>query len=163
MAEIYALCDPVSGEVRYIGKANDARARLRTHQRDARRRDTPVYRWMRKLTTADQLPQLRVLAVTDDWRDEERRQIAAHREAGARLLNVADGGDEPFCPPEVRRANGPLAAKARGRDPLARRIWELKRELGSALRRGELKERHLAKMREAARRAPHIFGCWAGV
>jgi len=43
---IYALTDPSTGEVRYIGKANDPSARLKSHLMDSRRRNTPVYRWI---------------------------------------------------------------------------------------------------------------------
>lgn len=107
MTAIYALTDPRDGEVRYIGKANDARKRLRGHLRDARRRRTPVYNWINKLARLGLEPGMTVLVECDPecWKDEERRLIAEHRASG-RLLNVAEGGDEPHCPLEVRRRNG---------------------------------------------------------
>lgn len=105
--EIYALRDPDNGEVRYIGKANNAAKRLTTHIRDSRVRDNPVHRWIRKLGRDNKLPTITVECVaTGDWKDLERQLIAQHRADGARLLNVADGGEEPYCPLEVRRANG---------------------------------------------------------
>lgn len=104
--EIYGLVDPRDGRVRYIGKANDTRKRLAGHLRDARRRSTPVYAWVRKLGALGLKPEARVLERVegDGWKDAERRLIAEHRALGP-LLNVADGGDEPACPIEVRRAN----------------------------------------------------------
>jgi hypothetical protein len=108
--EIYALSDPRTAEIRYIGKANDAKKRLKSHLRDARHRDTPVYRWIRKLAGDGLSPSLTVLAsVETDWQRMEVGFIAEGRSMGLRLLNVADGGNEPYCPVETRRANGPKA------------------------------------------------------
>lgn len=106
LVEIYGLYDPRDGALRYIGKANNSAKRLAAHKRDAKRRDTPVYHWFRKLAASDMAPTVAVLCETDDWKAAERRLIAEHRAAGARLLNVADGGDEPYCSPVVRSANG---------------------------------------------------------
>jgi hypothetical protein len=112
--EIYALSDPRSGEIRYIGKANNAQKRLKSHLRDARHRDTPVYRWIRKLAREGFSPSVIVLAsVQDDWQRVEVGFIAEGRSMGLRLLNVADGGNEPYCPPEVRAENARRAAKSR--------------------------------------------------
>lgn len=122
MASIYALTDPKTGEVRYIGKANDPEARLKSHMRDSRRRDTPVYQWIRKHGR----PGMVVLASDcDDWRVEEIRLIAEARARGDRLLNIADGGDEPFCRPEVRAENGAKVAKKR-----SKHLWAAHRKLG---------------------------------
>jgi hypothetical protein len=117
VTDIYALVDPRSGEIRYIGKANDPRARLAQHIRDSRHRDTPVYRWVRKLLDSGLLPTMSILEVDcSDWRKSERRLIADARSRGLRLLNVADGGDEPKCPAGVRESNGRMAA-ARKSEP----------------------------------------------
>ena len=106
--EIYGLYDPNTNELRYIGKANDSKKRLASHLRDARRRDYPVYRWINKLLSKNQLPIMKVLLVTDSesWREDEKRIIKENRESGVKLLNVAEGGDEPYCSRETRAANG---------------------------------------------------------
>jgi hypothetical protein len=111
MVEIYALCDPSTMEIRYVGKANNAAKRLASHMRASRDRKTPVYAWIRKHGT----PALKVLLVCEDehWCDYERRIIAGFRDSGVRLLNVADGGDEPKCSLETRRNNGRIVAKLR--------------------------------------------------
>lgn len=98
---VYGLYDKV-GNLRYIGKANNAENRLASHMRDSVRRDTPVYRWIRK----NGKPEMRILELDcADWKESERRLIAEARASGARLLNVAEGGDEPHCSIEVRRKN----------------------------------------------------------
>ena len=125
---IYALADPATGEIRYIGKANKPEERLKTHLRDAKRRSTPVYCWLRKLAAQGAQPVMRVLEWSCDWVEAERRLIAQHREAGARLLNVAEGGNEPACSKAQRAINGAVAAAKR--NPA---IWRYHRHLGSML------------------------------
>lgn len=107
VCEIYALKDPESGSVRYIGKANDSAKRLKSHLQDSKRRKTPVYCWIQKLEKAGKTPSVEVLLVCekDAWPEYETRLIAEYRAAGAALLNVADGGDEPSMSAEQRRKN----------------------------------------------------------
>lgn len=129
MPEIYALIDPRDGAIRYIGKANDSRKRLVKHLADARRRRTPVYDWINMLAKLGMRPTFQVLEVADDWVEAERRLIAEARDRGERLLNVADGGDEPYCPPEVRSAN---ARNATAKRPPY--IWKFLIWAGGAIR-----------------------------
>lgn len=126
---IYGLFDD-AGRLRYIGKANDPEARLKGHMRDARRRDTPLYRWIRKNGT----PQMRVIAREDDWRWAERVLVAGFRAQGCDLLNVAEGGDEPHCPTEVRARNGRDNARAVHDDPARKAEWRRKHMAGCARR-----------------------------
>ena len=157
--EIYALCDPVSGEIRYVGKANCSVKRLTGHLRDAKRKDTPVCRWIRKLGISSLVPALQILETVpaSEWKDAERRLIGLHRAAGTRLLNVADGGDQPFCPLEVRQRNGRgNAASIHGAhaDPKRKAMWKLLQSLGVSLKKGWASEASKEKMRQH----PDIFG-----
>jgi len=95
MAAVYALCDPVTREIRYIGKTVvKPRDRLRRHVWDALKggTDWPVSRWIRKIS---QDPALLILEECD--RDvaprAEQVWIAWGRRVGLRLLNLTDGGD----------------------------------------------------------------------
>jgi hypothetical protein len=163
MATIYALCEPATGEVRYIGKANDAQARLKSHIRDSNRRNTPVYAWMRSLARAGRRPALRVLLDSERWQDDERRLIAEYRAAGARLLNVAEGGDEPACTPEVRVRNARRLVQALMANERLAFVQRAKRQLAMGLRQGTLPESAKATMRAAAARSPRLFGEWSSV
>ena len=149
LIEIYGLTDPRTGEVRYVGKAVCAQKRLKSHLRDARRRRTPVYDWINKLGRLGLTPGVVVLVRCEPeaWPDTERRIIAEYRASG-HLLNVADGGDEPHCPVEVRRENG--RRNARARNPV---FHELLRWLGSEIRFFRLRGREetAAKMEKAQR------------
>lgn len=154
---IYGLIDPRDGSIRYVGKANDPGKRLKGHLRECRRRNTPVYAWIRKLVGLGMSPGLRVLeADCEDWKEAERRIIAEMREGG-RLLNVADGGDEPHCPLEVRKANAKKLNAARGsradrKDGPLYGYWDMMRESGSILLRWRKmpgREAKAAKLAEA--------------
>jgi hypothetical protein len=106
--EIYGLYDPDTDELRYVGKANNAKKRLRTHayERGYRR---PVNNWVKSLIDQGKCPVMRILEVVphEQWEEAERRLIAKHRET-CKLLNLADGGAMPSQTKEQRRK----AAKA---------------------------------------------------
>lgn len=158
MVCIYGLYDS-GGELRYIGKADDPAKRLKSHLRDSIRRNTPLYAWIRKHGA----PEMRVLIKDSrDWRADERRMIAERRPSG-RLLNLADGGDQPKSTKAQLAVAGQAAAVARQSTPAKRRLWELKRALGQLLKDGCVSESTRAKMRVAAARRPDLFGAWASV
>lgn len=148
------------GRLRYIGKANDPAARLASHLRDSRRRQTPLYAWIRK----HGCPAMRLLeANCADWREAERRLIAEARARGDDLLNIADGGDEPHCSVAQRAENGRANAAKLHANPRARRVWELKKAIGTGLKRGYVSDQAKATLRLAAARATHLFGAWANI
>lgn len=133
--------------------------------RDSAKRNTPVCCWIRKLLKRGLQPEMRVNAVclTSRWQELERDVISQYRAYGARLLNIADGGDEPFCSRDVRAANGKLTAKKIHSDPDRKRLWELKRNMGELLRKGYVKEETKLKMRWLAANYPKEFGRWGSV
>ena len=162
--EIYALSDPRTGEIRYIGKANDSAARLKDHLREKRLR-TPLYAWIAKLRREGVTPAMDVQCICDTevWQEHERAVIAQGRADGLRLLNVADGGDEPHCPTEVRAENARKLNERMKADPFMARIRNIKRAVGAAIRRGDMKEENKAKLRLAAQKRPDLFGEYANL
>ena len=90
-AAIYALTDPRTGEIRYIGKANDPAKRLKNHLYASKKGRLPVNHWIRKLIKEGNIPQMVVLEWTDSWEDREIACIAQHRSSG-NLLNICEGG-----------------------------------------------------------------------
>jgi hypothetical protein len=171
IAEIYALCCPLTGEVRYVGKAMNARKRFAGHMRDANRRMTLVYLWIRTLHERGAAPILRVLERVhiEDWERREREHIAQFRTLGP-LLNMADGGNEPKCDYTTRAANGrATSAKRREYSETEARLYRNKRFIGAAyrayLKAGDLirAERLRQRMVAQARAYPHLFGCWSAL
>lgn len=162
-AQIYGLADPRTGEIKYIGKANNAETRYKGHLRDAKRRKTPVYEW---INTLEERPQLIVLAscTTEDWQSVERQIIAQYRVEGE-LLNLADGGNQPKGNPETNRLNAIKMNEHMKNDPRAKRIQFLKRSMSDFIRRAkrgdvrqEVVDRIFAKLRLAAAKNPTLFG-----
>lgn len=164
MVQIYGILDPRDGSLRYVGKANNARKRFAGHMRERRHR-TPLYNWFAKMRLAGLTPTYIVLLEcdADAWQAQEIKCIAAARTRGERLLNVAPGGDQPECPIEVRRANANNLNQARRDDPIAARLWYIKKTLSNALRDGLLSDRAKANMRMAAQKRPDLFGAWSAV
>jgi len=162
MIDIYALHDPDTNEIRYIGKANDAAKRLKSHFRDARRRRTPVYDWINSLNVNGKIPVISIIEQVDDslWKEREIFLIEHHRSIGTRLLNLALGGDEPFCPTEIRAANARKNARAVHDDPKRKLLWKRKQSLSISLKRGHIKPELRAKMKAIAQRRPDLFACW---
>ena len=112
MTSIYALRDPISNDVRYIGKtAYLPSRRLNIHLSDSREKTShlPSAKWMRKLRRSGLKPTVETLEVVNhdgDWEERERYWITFFRESGSRLLNLTDGGEGILgrvVPAEVRR------------------------------------------------------------
>lgn len=105
---IYALECPDAGVIRYIGKADDPDKRFRMHISRARTTSEAHHscRWIRSLLRSGKRPILRILECVPadrDWRDFERRHIAAALRAGLPLTNITPGGDGVIVSPDGRR------------------------------------------------------------
>ena len=88
---IYALCEPTTAEIRYIGKTTHVWHRLQSHLNDKSPRRSA--RWIRSLSGT--LPVVLILEDTteDSWKNAERKWIAHFRAIGCDLCNHTDGGD----------------------------------------------------------------------
>lgn len=106
---IYALCEPDTGEIRYIGKANDPEDRLSArygHIGSAKRgRKSHISSWIRVLLKQNKLPRLDIVMEVPRvwWPRFEKGIIARFRRAGARLVNMTDGGDGLLNPSQEVR------------------------------------------------------------
>lgn len=118
---IYALCDPRTHAVRYIGKTASLKARMRHHRHDAKRKISHLYRWWRKLNRAGVEPEVKIMqhclpgmldACEQEW-------IARGRDKGWKLCNVTEGGDgaTAWVSDEARAQQAELA-KAKWADPV---------------------------------------------
>lgn len=97
---IYALCEPDSYEVRYIGKTIESPSRRLTfHIQQAKRvGKRPVCFWLRKRMAAGIRPSvinLEVVAPGHDWAEREKYWIDFYRanSGKGRILNLTDGGE----------------------------------------------------------------------
>jgi hypothetical protein len=95
---IYALCDPVTYEVRYVGHAANIRTRFAVHRHDAHgdssRSHYYVYKWMRSLNGDPHVMVLGAPVPLLKYRVAlEREWIRYGKLLGWRLTNLTDGGE----------------------------------------------------------------------
>lgn len=95
MSCIYALIDPRTHKVRYVGKSDDPTLRLWAHLHNESRPNTHKSRWIRQLVSEGFTPQLVILerVKSEDWQTAEIKWIAHFRKAGSNLTNSTNGGD----------------------------------------------------------------------
>lgn len=92
--QIYALCDPITGEVRYIGKTiNQLHKRLSGHWRDKRKNYKT--HWINSLKEQGLKPTIKLIEICEEsnWEDRERYWIAFYRSINDRLTNWLEGGN----------------------------------------------------------------------
>lgn len=133
---IYTLSDPRTGSIRYVGKATDPTRRLSQHLRQrADQNMTPVREWVAGLALDGVKPVMSVVewCGEHEWKCREVEQIKAYRDAGNDLLNVARGGNEPFCSIETRRENG-----RRSKDHPEKWLFVMLRKMHQAVRDAKL-------------------------
>lgn len=170
VAEIYALCDPNTGAMRYIGKAKDSMARLRRHITEAKL-NRPVNVWVRGLIAQQKIPLVKVLEVVpdDQWEMAERRLIAHYRKTED-LLNLAEGGAMPSMSKEQRQKAAKATNKAR--DELApewHRFQQTKMNVSRLraqfMRKGDywFAYKLYFYMRLKAFESPHLHAEWIGI
>ena len=98
---IYALTCPDTGEVRYIGKANNPQLRLKSHiSRDNNKRSERSHKsnWIKSLMESGKYPSMIILeeVALSNWIEAEKKWIAHYRLNGAKLTNITDGGQGGF-------------------------------------------------------------------
>lgn len=96
MVKIYALCDPFTRRIRYIGQTSDLRRRYWQHLKAGKlgKPDTYVYRWISNVLSKGEVPSLLVLEEVDDtsWIEAEIAWIEYGSWIGWPLTNTALGG-----------------------------------------------------------------------
>lgn len=95
---VYALIDPRTDQVRYVGKTvRTAKRRLRRHLAETYMKEkTHKNRWLSVLKRAQLEPKIEVLQTCsslEQLAEAERLHIARLKASGARLTNATDGGD----------------------------------------------------------------------
>jgi len=90
---IYGLRDPLTDEIRYIGKANNPKLRFSYHMacNDVNRHKV---NWILSLKELKLKPEMVILEKTNEqeWEEREKHWIKYGRDNGWRLTNISDGG-----------------------------------------------------------------------
>ncbi len=116
---VYALIDPRTNCVRYIGKTHrTAHRRLRRHLSTCYLGgETHRERWLRSLVRLGLEPKIEILQECSDAQElceAERNQIRLFRESGADLTNATAGGDGG-CGPHTAESKAKISKALSGR------------------------------------------------
>lgn len=106
LVKIYALVDPSSTEIRYIGKTKSTLSRrLNEHKKNARRYSHHTANWISKLLREDSLPKIMLLEECGEteWQWYERWWIAYGKTQHWYLTNSTAGGDGIHNPSKETR------------------------------------------------------------
>jgi hypothetical protein len=168
LVAIYGLYDPLSGLLRYIGKAQDPRHRYARHCTPRRMADDTSHRahWLRSLLGGGLVPRMVVLDWVEatEWQAAECYYIEHARRLGCSLVNLAPGGragatrkGQRSSPEHCARISRALRGikrtdAARERDRQA----QLARFKDNAPARAHLADVARAALRDPARRAAFV-------
>ena len=122
---IYALSDPQSGEVRYVGWTINLRQRLRDHLKPSRIAGTQHRdKWIASLISRGLTPAVAILEedVGGGWAEAERRWIAHYRAASPNMTNHTDGGEGALGRAHSKEARQRMSEKRKGRKPSPKAI-----------------------------------------
>lgn len=94
VTQIYTLSDPRTGDIRYVGKTRDAKARIRNHLN--KREHNHKGNWIESLRKLDLEPEVTFIdeVLTEDWSFWEQHWIQVFRGWGFPLTNMTSGGGE---------------------------------------------------------------------
>lgn len=96
---IYTLSDPITGEIRYIGKTKSSlKYRLSQHIHDSLNNGTGTHKkaWIKGLILKGVTPIIEILDIVQPqmcWKELERYWIGQLKAWGYNLVNMTDGGD----------------------------------------------------------------------
>lgn len=90
---IYVLIDPLTQQIRYVGRAKDLKVRIKRHFRGIGH--SHVACWIRSLKRLGFKPEVMQLQIVSSLHicEAERHWIAFYRALGCPLTNIGDGGE----------------------------------------------------------------------
>jgi len=169
---VYALADPRSGDIRYIGRSSSGLIRPRAHTgKTALLEGNYKARWIRKILSIGLRPSIVVLNeydTQDQLPDAEQAWIAFGRGCGWRLTNATDGGegsvglvtsDDAKRKLSEARKGKPLSAEHRaaiGRSMIGRRLGPESREKIRLSKVGKRRPPHVIEALRIANTGRHL-------
>lgn len=101
---IYTLSDPITNEIRYVGKT-DYPGRRYKHHLNSRLNNTYKEQWIFGLKKKGLIPKFEILDIVEksEWVYWEQYWICQIKQWGFRLTNIGIGGEGGNCTPETRK------------------------------------------------------------
>lgn len=147
---IYALIDPHTLQVRYVGWSFNVEKRVNDHITKSRKEHTHKANWLNQLANDGLRPFVQILeSGIDDWVSAERKWIEHFRSQNAPLTNLTSGGEGTLgCfPSEETRQKQSQAKRGKKLPP------EHGRKIGERLRGKKRSQSTIDKIR--SNRTPH--------
>ena len=94
---IYSLKNPITNEIRYIGKTGNLHRRLQNHISHSKTLNSRIGNWIKSLIKENLLPIIDIIEICDDsnWEKREIYWIQYYKDLGFNLVNFRKGGNEP--------------------------------------------------------------------
>jgi predicted GIY-YIG superfamily endonuclease len=91
---IYALCCPITEEVKYIGKSNNPKQRLSKHK-SVKDNNIDKKLWIDHLLKNNLSPKLKILEEVsiEEWKEKEKFYIKKYKDLGYNLYNICGGAN----------------------------------------------------------------------
>lgn len=91
---IYILKDPITNEVRYVGKSNKPKYRYNNHYKCVGNNKHKI-NWIILLKKDNLKPILEIIdeVKIDEWKEKEKLYIKKYIDMGCKLVNCTEGGD----------------------------------------------------------------------
>jgi hypothetical protein len=140
---IYCLTDPVSREIRYVGKAKDAKRRFEQHL--SSKKIGHKESWIRGLKLQGLRPEMDILEEVHEskWEESERWWISYLRFIGCRLINIDFGGSGAHKVSDSMREKCRLIHLGKKRTPESREKMRLA-QLGKKRSLESIEKRRMA-------------------
>lgn len=165
---IYGLTDPRTNAIRYIGKSDNPRQRLKSHITEHNESSSPKALWIRDLWNLGLRPGIRIIMKVpySQWEYFERQTIECY--GGLKeLLNLVPGGNQPGAPwDEYHRANHHRAMKNTSAK-MSVRLKELWTDpnhracVAEGMRRAKLEGKYEVRPDERERRSEKLIDSWS--
>lgn len=94
---LYTLSDPITNEIRYVGKTiQSLNCRLATHKCRNRNIKNHTEAWIKSIKNKGLFPKIELLDIVDisNWINEEKFYISYLKSLGIKLTNHSEGGDK---------------------------------------------------------------------
>lgn len=91
---IYALQNPETKQIRYVGKTGNIKNRFNSHLSSSQKLKTHLGSWIKSLINNNLIPEIIILEECDEnnWEEREKYWISQY----SNLVNIQKGGNEPY-------------------------------------------------------------------